>query len=75
MAAVYKTIKRWRGITYVLIQNRWNSKKCFVEAYDSKTNQDLYGVVKIDNKTSEIEWLVTKSSIPKQVIEAIESVA
>lgn len=75
MAVIHKIIKRWRGYEYILSQDKWNSRKCYVVAYWRKTNQETYTVAEIDNKTHEINWMVSKPSIPKQVREVIEMYA
>lgn len=72
MAFLYKTIKRHKGIEYIIIQNKSNSRHSFIEAYDRKTNTLIDTVAKIDNNTHAITYTNTESPVPQVVREAIE---
>lgn len=72
MAHIYTTIKRHKGIEYVFIQNKSNSRHSYIEAYDRKTNQLINLVAEIDNKTHTITYTDTESPIPQLVKDIIE---
>ncbi len=72
MAALYKTIKRWRGMEYILVQNKTNSRYCYVESWHRGTGEQAADIAELDNKTKAIKWLVPASSLPKEVREVIE---
>ena len=68
MAAVYKTIKRLKGVEYVWIENRANSAEAYVIAH---AGADEATVATVVLRTGKVSYQVELPDAVKQVIEEL----